>query len=74
MGMTYEISVAMGTDVTYGWLIAQVTAARPAANAGLRGSSTQQVEVAGSLALIEGDIVTNINGTRIMTLTRCQRI
>jgi S1-C subfamily serine protease len=65
--MTYEISAAMGTDVTYGWLIAQVTTGGPAANAGLQGG-TQRVEVAGSPVWIGGDIITSINGTRIMNL------
>lgn len=65
--MTYEIGIAMGTDTTYGWLVAQVTAGGPAANAGLQGG-TRRVEVTGSPAWIGGDIITNINGTRITNL------
>lgn len=65
--MTYEISVAAGTDVTYGWLIGQATSGGPAANAGLR-AGTHDVEVAGSLVRVGGDIITSINGTRILNL------
>jgi len=53
--MTYEIAEAMGTNVTYGWLIAQVTANGPAAKAGLYGG-TQQVS-------IEGEYVTRLAAT-----------
>ncbi|MGB9915343.1 MAG: S1C family serine protease [Candidatus Bathyarchaeales archaeon] len=62
--MTYEIAKAMGVNVTYGWLIAQVANAGPAAEAGLRGGS-RIVSVAGESVTIGGDIVIAINGTRI---------
>jgi S1-C subfamily serine protease len=62
--MTYEIAETMGTDVTYGWLIAQVTSGGPADQAGLRGG-TQQVTVAGQSVIIGGDIIIAINGARI---------
>jgi S1-C subfamily serine protease len=64
LDMTYEIAQAMKTNVTYGWLITQVTGGGPAANAGLRGGATQ-VQIAGSQVTIGGDIITEINGTRI---------
>ena len=62
--MTYEIAKAMGVNVTYGWLIAQVTNGGPAAEAGLHGG-TKQVTVVGQSVTIGGDIVTAINGARI---------
>jgi S1-C subfamily serine protease len=62
--MTYEIAETMGTDVTYGWLIAQVTSGGPADQAGLQGG-TRQVTVAGQSVIIGGDIIIAINGARI---------
>jgi S1-C subfamily serine protease len=62
--MSYDIAKAMGTDVTYGWLIAQVTSGGPAANAGLHGG-TRQVTVDGQNVVIGGDIIIAINGARI---------
>ena len=62
--VTYEIAETMGTDVTYGWLIAQVTSGGPADQAGLQGG-TREVTVAGQSVIIGGDIITAINGARI---------
>jgi S1-C subfamily serine protease len=62
--MTYEIAKAMSVDVTYGWLIAQVTSGGPADAANLRGG-TQQVLVAGEYVMVGGDVVIAINETRI---------
>jgi S1-C subfamily serine protease len=62
--MTYEIAQAMGANVTYGWLIAQVTSGGPADEAGLQGG-TQQATIAGQTVMIGGDIVVALNGTRI---------
>jgi S1-C subfamily serine protease len=62
--MTYEIAEAMGVNVTYGWLIAQVTTGGPADQAGLQGG-TQQVTVAGQSVTIGGDIIIAFDGTRI---------
>jgi len=62
--MNYEIAKAMDVDVTYGWLIAQVTSGGPAAQAGLRGG-TQQVTVGGQSVTIGGDIIIALNGARI---------
>jgi len=64
MDMTYEIANAMGVDVTYGWLIAQVTSGGPAAEAGLKGG-TRQVTVGGQAVILGGDIIIAINGARI---------
>ncbi|MGB9854560.1 MAG: S1C family serine protease, partial [Candidatus Bathyarchaeales archaeon] len=65
--MTYEIAKAMNVNVTYGWLITQVTREGPAANAGLKGG-TQQVPIAGEYITIGGDIIIAINGTRITNM------
>jgi S1-C subfamily serine protease len=62
--MNYEIAEAMNVNVTYGWLIAQVTSGGPADEADLQGG-TQQVTVAGQSVTIGGDIIIAINGTRI---------
>jgi S1-C subfamily serine protease len=65
--MSYEIAEAMGTNVTYGWLIAQVTSGGPAANAGLL-VGTEQAVVVDTQMTIGGDIIIAINGTRITGL------
>jgi S1-C subfamily serine protease len=65
--MTYEIAEAMHVNVTYGWLIIQVTDGGAAAEAKLQGG-TQQATVAGQTITIGGDIIIAINGTRIKNL------
>jgi S1-C subfamily serine protease len=65
--MTYEIAKAMNVNVTYGWLIAQVTSGGPADKAGLQGG-TKQVLVAGKYVTIGGDIITAINGAAITNM------
>jgi len=65
--MTYEIAKAMGVNVTYGWLIMQVTSGGPANQAGLRGG-TQQVTVAGQSVTIGGDIIIALDETRIRNM------
>jgi S1-C subfamily serine protease len=65
--MSYEIAKAINVDVTYGWLVAQVTSGGPADTAGLHGG-TQQVTVAGQTVIIGGDIIIAINGTRITNI------
>jgi S1-C subfamily serine protease len=62
--MTFGIAQAMNANVTYGWLTTQITSGGPADKAGLRAGTTQ-VQVAGSLVTIGGDIIIAINGTRI---------
>ncbi|MGB9659100.1 MAG: S1C family serine protease [Nitrososphaerales archaeon] len=63
--MRYEIAEVMGVNVTYGWLITQVVSGGPAWSAGLRGG-THQVEIAGQVYTVGGDIVIAVNGTRII--------
>jgi S1-C subfamily serine protease len=62
--MTYEIATAMGTDITYGWLITQVVSGGPADDASLQGGA-KQVLIAGEYVAIGGDIIIAINETRI---------
>jgi S1-C subfamily serine protease len=57
--MTYQIAQAVGTNVTYGWLVETVGAMN-----GLIGGSTR-VTVLGSQIITGGDIIIGINGTRI---------
>jgi S1-C subfamily serine protease len=60
--MTYDIAQAMGTNVTYGWLVATVTS-----NNGLQGG-TRQVTVDNSVVMVGGDIIVGMDGNRIMSL------
>ena len=64
MDMTYEIAQAMNVNVTYGWLLTQITSGGPADEANLRGG-TKQVLIAGESTIIGGDIIVAINGARI---------
>jgi S1-C subfamily serine protease len=57
--MNYQIAHAMGTSLTYGWLVESVSAQN-----GLKAGSTQ-TSILGSTVIIGGDIITAINGTRI---------
>jgi len=65
--MTYGIAQAMKTNVTYGWLIAQVTSGGAADKAGLKGGTTQ-TQIEGTAVTIGGDIIIAINGTRIKNM------
>jgi S1-C subfamily serine protease len=65
--MNYEIAEEMYANVTYGWLIAQVTSGGPADKAGLQGG-TQQVQIAENPVTIGGDIVIAVNGIRITSI------
>ena len=58
--MTYEIAKAMGVNITYGWLIVQVTSGGPVDNATLQGG-TQRVLIEGEYVTIGGDIIIAIN-------------
>jgi S1-C subfamily serine protease len=62
--MTYQIAKAMDVNVTYGWLIAQVSSGGPADDAGLQGG-TQQATVGGQSVILGGDIIIALSGTRI---------
>jgi S1-C subfamily serine protease len=57
--MNYQISQAMGSSVTFGWLVESVSTQN-----GLKGGNTQ-ASILGSRIIIGGDIITAINGARI---------
>ncbi len=57
--MNYQIAQAVGTNVTYGWLVESVSTQN-----GLRGGTTQ-VTAGASRIVVGGDIIIGINGTRI---------
>jgi S1-C subfamily serine protease len=63
--MTYEIAKAIGTNITYGWLITQVTNGGAAEQAGLQGGD-QQVQVIDEWIVTGGDIIISVDGTRII--------
>jgi S1-C subfamily serine protease len=65
--MTYTIAKAMNVNVTYGWLIVQVTSGGPAYGAGLQGG-TQRALILGEYMTIGGDIIIAIDGTRITNI------
>ena len=65
--MTFGIAQEMNVNVTYGWLITQVTSGGPAYKAGLQGGTTR-VQIAGKLVTIGGDIAVAINGVRITNI------
>jgi S1-C subfamily serine protease len=62
--MAFGIAQAMRTNVTYGWLVTQVTSGGSADKAGVR-AGTNRVQVAGTTVTIGGDIIVAIDNTRI---------
>jgi S1-C subfamily serine protease len=62
--MNYQLSQAMGTNVTWGVLIENTVPEGPASKAGLRGG-TQNVTIADQQYLLGGDIIISIDGNRI---------
>ncbi len=63
--MTYDIAREVGTNVTYGWLITQVTSNGAADEAGLKGGD-RQVHVDDQVVDIGGDIIIAVDGIRII--------
>ncbi len=63
--MSFQLAKAMGTNYTYGVLVASTLAGGPAAKAGLRGGNTA-VTINGQQYLVGGDIIVSINDTRIV--------
>lgn len=63
--MMYSIAKELGVNVTYGWLIAQVTQGGAADKAGLKGG-TQQVSINGEGIVTGGDIIIAVDGTRVI--------
>ncbi len=64
--MTYDIAAQEGLNVTYGLLVQQVISGGPADRAGIKAGTTQAT-VDGNTIVVGGDIITAINGTRIIT-------
>ena len=65
--MTFGISQTMKTNTTYGWLITQVTSGGPADDADLKGG-TKQVQIAGELVTVGGDIIVSIDNAKITNM------
>ncbi|HKM51210.1 MAG TPA: trypsin-like peptidase domain-containing protein [Candidatus Bathyarchaeia archaeon] len=63
--MNYELSHAMNTNITSGVLIVSAVAGGPASNAGLRGG-TQRVIIDRQRFIIGGDIITSLNGHKVV--------
>jgi len=63
--MTYTIAQLFGVNVTYGWLITQITNGGAADQAGLQGGN-QQARINNEWILIGGDIIIAVDGTRII--------
>ena len=63
--MSYSIAQEMNVNITYGWLIIQITSGGAADNAGLKGGN-QQVRIDNEWIVIGGDIIISIDGTRII--------
>ena len=66
--MNYEIAKAMGTDVTYGWLVSQVVSGGPSDRAGLHGGTEQVQMLDGRTIMIGGDILIAFDGARIINV------
>ncbi len=62
--MNLDIAKAMNINITYGWLIVEVTSGSPAEKAGLKGGN-RIVQIGGTRIKIGGDVIIMINGTRI---------
>ena len=62
--MTYSIAQAIGSNVTYGWLISQVTQDSAADKADLKGGD-QQIQILDERIIIGGDIIIAIDGNRV---------
>ena len=58
--MSYDIAKAMGSNVTYGWLVMTVSSSQ----SGLQGG-TSRASIAVATVTIGGDIIIAIDGTRI---------
>ncbi|VVB61526.1 Trypsin-like peptidase domain protein [uncultured archaeon] len=63
--MTYEIAHTIVVDVTYGWLITQITNGGAADLAGLQGGNNQ-MRINDGWVVTGGDIIIAVEGTRIV--------
>ena len=65
--VNYDIGIAASLNVTYGFLIASVTAGGPADLAGIIGGD-RDVTVLGQVIRIGGDLIVGVNGLRVRQL------
>ena len=63
--MTYSIAQAIGVNVSYGWLITQVTNGGAADKAGLQDGN-QEVRINNAWVVVGGDIIIAVDGTRVI--------
>ncbi|MDH7506970.1 MAG: trypsin-like peptidase domain-containing protein, partial [Candidatus Thermoplasmatota archaeon] len=63
--MSYQIAQKMNVNVTYGWLVSQVTTGGAAEKAGLKGGN-QQIRIGNEWVIIGGDIIIAIDGKRMI--------
>jgi S1-C subfamily serine protease len=63
--MTYAIAHEMGVNVTYGWLLTQISRGGAADQAGLKGG-TNEVTINGEWTMVGGDIIIGVDGIRII--------
>jgi S1-C subfamily serine protease len=62
--MTYYIAEEIGVNITYGWLIAQVTPGSGADQAGLKGGN-QQITIIDETIIIGGDLIIAIDDNKV---------
>ncbi len=63
--MNYATAHEMGVNVTYGWMLTQISRGGAADKAGLKGG-TNQVTINGQWTVIGGDIIIAVDGTRVI--------
>jgi len=63
--VNYQLAQLVGSNATYGVLVAKTTLGGPADKAGLRGGQ-QIVTIEGQQHVIGGDVIVSINGSRIV--------
>ena len=63
--MSYSIAQKMNVNITFGWLITQITSGGASDKAGLKGGD-QQVRIDNEWVIIGGDIIIAVDGTRII--------
>ena len=63
--MTYSIAEIMKINITYGWLIAQITKDGSADKAGLQDGN-KRIKINEDWVIIGGDIIIAVDGTRVV--------
>jgi len=63
--VSYQLAQAAGLNVTYGVLVQSVVTGGPADKAGIHGG-TRTVNVEGQAYLVGGDVITSINGFKVI--------